>query len=451
MHHRAQDRRVFILALDGVPFSLLQTAFEHGHCPTLRQTFQQQGTFREIHSVIPPLSTVAWSSFLTGKNPGKHGIFGFVDRTLNPLQTFIPTGRHLKAPTLFERLSDAGKRVITMNVPGTTPPRPIQGVWIADFLTVSLEKAVYPKDLVPDLKSLDYRIDVNPLLAKENPGQFLQDLREAVDRRVETALWLMEKYLPDWDLFMLHIMETDRFLHFFWDLQTEPTDAQRFWSFFDFLDQTIARVLQHLPENAILVSLSDHGFGPVKKEVYVNTWLREQGWLRFVQDPPKGLEDLDSRSKAYSLIPGRFYVNLLGREALGSVLPEDYEPWRTRLSEALLHLKDPDTGAPIVRRVYRREELYHGPFVQGAPDLVALPESGYDFKGTLRDVPLFQTPSMSGMHTVEDAYLFFQGVEIPQDVNITLYDVTATVFALLGVPVPQDLDGRSLLEVAHGI
>ncbi len=443
MPSKAGRSRVFVLALDGVSFTLLQTAFERGHCPELQALFQGHGTFCPVHSVIPPLSTVAWSSVITGKNPGKHGIFGFIDRRPNPLQTYIPTGRTLKSPTIFEYLSDHGKRVITMNVPGTTPPRPIQGVWIAGFMSLNLEKAVYPHSLASRLRELGYRIDVNPWRAKENPSQFLQDLYTALDRRIETALWLMQE-VPNWDLFFFHIMETDRFLHFFWDAQNDPERAELFWGFFHHLDQKVAEVLHALPEGTQILSLSDHGFGPVYQEVALNTWLRDQGWLQFVQEPPKGLEDLDSRTKVYSLIPGRFYINLLGREAVGSVLPEEYEAWRDRLIEHLASLEDPKTGSPVVQKVFRREDLYWGPHLEKAADVIAVPRPGYEFKGSLKTSRLFQSPTTSGVHTPEDAYLFIQDLDLHPDKDPTLYDITATLLDLLGVPLPPDLDGQSL-------
>lgn len=444
---KKSKKRVFVLSLDGVPFTLLEKKFKDGKFPNLKRLFTENGSFRQMYSVIPTISSVAWSTFLTGKNPAKHGIFGFVDRTPNPLKIFIPTGRNLKSKTLPEILSEAGKKVVSINVPGTTPPPKVNGVVIADFLSTSLEKVAYPPKISEKLKEFGYIIDVNPMLAKKNLDKFIDDLHTAVEKRKLVAQWLM-KEVKDWDFFMLHIMETDRIMHFVWAQmeKNDPHYAPRFWSLFELADQVVGEIRDSLPPETLFISLSDHGFCKVKAEVYTNYWLKEKGYLKFLNDQPKELTDMDSKTKVYSLIPGRFYVNLLGRESIGSVPQSDYETWREKIAQELLELKNPQTGEPIVKKVFKREEIYSGPHLEDAADLLVLPHDGYDLKGNLNPDSLTKTSHINGMHTYDDAYLFIENSELINKEPIYLYDVTATILEHLGVSIPGDFDGVSLIK-----
>ncbi|NIS63334.1 MAG: hypothetical protein GTO13_22385, partial [Proteobacteria bacterium] len=118
--------------------------------------------------------------------------------------------------------------------------------------------------------------------------------------------------------------------------------------------------------------------------VFLNHWLQREGWLKFQKENPKSVKDIHQESRAYSLIPGRIYMNLAGRESSGSVcFPDEYEKVGEEVKDALLSMRDPDSGERIIERVFKREELYHGPHCNDGPDLVAIPHNGYDLKGNL--------------------------------------------------------------------
>ena len=145
---RPVRKRVCFIGLDGTPYSLLQRMIREGITPNLA-ALTRPGSLRPMHSIYPWVSSVAWSSFMTGQNPAKHGIFGFVDRDPATLKTYIPTARNMLSPTLWEILSRAGKRVVVVNVPVTFPPKPVNGVLVGCFLSPSLDKTVYPESLLP--------------------------------------------------------------------------------------------------------------------------------------------------------------------------------------------------------------------------------------------------------------------------------------------------------------
>lgn len=438
-------RRVAVLGIDGTPFTFLQRRLAEGTMPNLRRLVSA-GTFLRIHSVYPTVSSVAWSSFMTGKNPAKHGIFGFVDRNPATMEVFIPTSRAMQSRTLWEILSEAGKRVVVMNVPVTYPPRPVNGILIADFLAPKLEKAVYPPALAATLQSWGYRIDTDPWLGHDSKDKLLEDVNLVFDRRVEAMFRLMEQ--EDWDYFHCHIMETDRLFHFLWEeMETnDPVYAPRFFAFIQKIDALIGELARRLDEDTTLIVMSDHGFCTLEKEVYVNHWLMEEGWLRFASPAPKSVADISAESIAYSMDPGRVFINLQGREKYGRVPPAEYARWRERIAAAALALHDPDSGRPFFSHARMREEVYHGPLLEQAADIILVPHNGFDPKGAVNKGELtFKGPALVGMHTYDDASLLIAGQrDVAVHDSVWVADVMPTILDLMGVPVPADLDGRSL-------
>lgn len=441
-----ERRRVVVIGIDGTPYTFLQRMLAEKRMPNLARLIAG-GSLARMNSVYPTVSSVAWSSYMTGQNPARHGIFGFVDRDPATLKTFIPTSRMMHSRTLWEYLSDAGKRVIVINVPLTYPPRVVNGILIGDFLAPSVDKVAYPAEVSQRLKAWRYRIDTDPWLARESKEKLLTDVNETFDRRVETMFHLMAE--EDWDFFQCHIMETDRLFHFLWEQMelNDPLYAPQFLAFIEKMDRMLGDVMGRLDEATTLVVLSDHGFCTLDKEVYVNTWLAQRGWLKLQGADPKSLSDMSPDSVAYSLDPGRLFINLKGREKDGRVEPgEEYEQWRATIAADALELTDPDTGRHMFQRVLRREEVYAGPLLKQAADLILVPYNGFDPKGAFNKPALtFKGPALVGMHTYDDAALTIAGHAVGRE-GLWIADVMPTVMELMDVPPPADLDGRSLLD-----
>lgn len=440
--------RVAVVSLDGTPYTLIRRMMDEGRLPNLA-ALVREGTLRQMDSVWPWVSSVAWATFMTGCNAGKHGIFGFVDRDLQTGRTYIPTARHVRVPTLWELLSQAGKRVAVFNVPVTYPPRPVNGLLVGGFLSPKLEKATHPADLAATLQGLGYRIDADPWLARESKARMLQDIEDVLARRTRTLFHFLEQ--ERWDFFMMHVMETDRLHHFLWrEMETgEPPDlAAGFYRVYAQIDEMLGRVRERIDGDTTLIVLSDHGFCGIDKEVYVNRWLADRGWLRLRNvppDPKQGVLEVEDSSRAYSLDPGRVFINLKGREPTGSVDPADYEAVREEIAAAAMELQDPETGKPFFRRAFRREELYHGPFLEQAADLVLAPHDGYDPKGPLHKESLtFRGDTLVGMHTYDDAFCLVLGQSVA-DRRFGIVDLAPTILEVLGVAVPAQMDGASIL------
>jgi predicted AlkP superfamily phosphohydrolase/phosphomutase len=437
--------RVFVLGIDGVPFSLIKTLGEQGLLPNFRAELSQ-GSQRRMKSALPCVSSVAWACYMTGMNPGRHGIFGFVDRNPETMELFVPTSSHMAAETLWEWLSRNGKRVVVINVPGTYPPRKVNGILVSGFLCPDMEKISYPRELASDLKTMGYRIDIDSWKARRSTDAFLGDVNEALQKRFEAAFALIKRV--QWDFFQLHVMETDRVNHFLWRkwVEGDSVYGPLFVDFYQKLDGYLGALVDRIGDETELVILSDHGFCELQREVYLNHWLEREGFLRMRKESDL-VKDLHPESKAYSLYPGRIYVNLKGREATGVVEEgQDYERTRDHLMEALLGVRDPEKDDPIIQRVLKREEVFRGPYLGSAPDLMAIPQNGYDLKGSFAKTTLTATSELMGMHTYDDALLYVRNRGIQKEDNtFSIMDAYSVVLKLMNLEKPEGVEAADLI------
>jgi predicted AlkP superfamily phosphohydrolase/phosphomutase len=200
-----------------------------------------------------------------------------------------------------------------------------------------------------------------------------------------------------------------------------------------------------LPPGTPLFIVADHGHTLIHREFYPNAWLRAQGLLRMTAEKPKGLADMDPASKVFVLDPGRVYVHRRGRFPLGTVDAAEADDLLARVRDGLLALRDDSPGAPAdgrpVPRVYARDELYHGPHVDAAPDLVVHFNDGYDPKGALGRSEVFGRSALTGMHTFDDALFYANRPGVPTD-GLDIVDLAPTILSLLGIARPTAMDGR---------
>ncbi|MBV9279682.1 MAG: alkaline phosphatase family protein, partial [Chloroflexi bacterium] len=232
--------------------------------------------------------------------------------------------------------------------------------------------------------------------------------------------------------------------HFMWQYMEEddPRYGPMFLDAYRQIDRLAGRIIGKLRGgDDELIVLSDHGFTTLKREVYLNVWLEEEGYLRFRPGPRKDLETIAPSTRAFSLDPGRIYVNLAGREPGGSVSPEERERLLQDMASRLRGLRDPDNGDVIVRDVFRRDDIYHGPLRDRAPDLLVMPCDGYDIKGTFDATTLTGRGPLVGMHKYDNATLFVRGRRITVD-HASVHDVLPTACHLMGLECPPEVDGR---------
>ncbi len=441
---RKHPLRAVVIGLDGVPYSLVRRLMDEGRMPNFSRLLDG-GQLAPMRSVLPTVSSVAWASIVTGCNPGQHNIFGFIDRVPHTHEMFIPNARNLTARTWVELYSGMGKRAFSMGVPTTYPPRAVNGVLISGFLAPSLQKATYPLQIAKELEGMGYVIDIDAWQAREDREKFLDEVFHTLERRCEAMFHFLSR--EPWDLFVAHIMDTDRLHHFLWGDVEDENERYLPWfnRFYERIDEVIGELVDRLDEDVVLMILSDHGFCRLKQEVHLNYWLRQAGYLTFASKAPKQLRDLSPSTRCYSLLPGRFYVCVSGREHNGCVAPgSEYETVRRDIASGLLEIRDPETGEPVVQKVLMREELYSGSAFEVAPDFVAMPTQGYDLKGGFEKDILMERGPVSGTHTFDDA-MFYLNRPYEADNDLSVVDAMPTLLGSVRVEGPEGMDGRSLV------
>ncbi len=434
--------RLLIIGLDGTPLSFVKSNVEKGNLPALEQLFAS-GSLVEIKSTHPFVSCVAWSTYMTGKNAGKHNIFGFIDRKPGTYSIYIPNSSNMTSATIWELLSEMGKAVLVMNVPVTYPPRKVNGYLVSGFLAPKVDGATYPSELAVKLKAMDYEIDIDPWRARESLDNLYPDLMRVVKARISAFIKLLKE--RKWDFAQLHIMETDRLYHFMWEHMEagHPKYAKEFMEVIKAIDEGVGEIVEAAGKDYTIVVMSDHGFCSVEKEIYLNHFLEKRGYLNYKTDNPKSLEDIDPKTtKVFCMDPGRFYINLEGREAQGCVGKSEYNKLREELKGELEDLTD-ENGVKVIKDVFTKDELYSGPNFEIAPDIVINPVDGYDPKGAFGKKTLSGKGPIVGMHTYDNAMLFAQDHDLRPGGGVV--DVTPTLYELLGIKPPQDFDGVSLI------
>ena len=507
--------RVLVIGLDGATWDLIRPWADSGNLPNIARLLKQ-GSAASLMSTVPPISPAAWSSFMTGKNPGQHGVFDFTVRDFRSYG--MRMAQRPSDATLWGLLSLQQKRVCVVNVPLTYPPEQVNGYMVTGLGTPGGSRFAHPDELGRLLRQQHYQLNTDMTLLRDGPALFVQDVMRVAEQVTETTLHLLGQM--DWDFGMVVLRLTDEIPHFFWHWMDSshpahvPTDALRrdaVLRAYQKADELLGRLVSEAADGETTVILvSDHGFGPLYKDVYLNAWLQQQGFLRlrdhtdarfvgmrilqelgltrtgvgrflgrkrmqwlraalrdglgrwgtaFPNDSQVHVSDLVDwhRTRAYSVgYIGQIYVNLAGRDPLGIVAPgSDYEETLSQLVESLQHLVDPADGLPVVDQILRKEELYHGSHLQDAPDLLVLMRGlryitrhGFEF-GDLDQV--FATPPTgeTGGHR-RDGILLVTGANVRPDqwpVNAGIEDVAPTVLHLLGCAVPKDMDGRVLTEI----
>jgi uncharacterized sulfatase len=437
------DPRVVFLGIDGVPYDLIA---DHPDVFANLHRIADAGAGGPISSIVPPESSACWPSLTTGVNPGRTGVYGFQDREVGSDETYVPMGSHVRATRLWDRVTDAGGDATVLNVPVTVPPQTNVQRMVSGFLSPSVEAAASDPDVRATLEEYEYRIDVDAKLGHdEDKTAFLEDAYDTLDARYET----FEHYLSadDWDLFFGVFMTTDRVNHFlFGDYANDEPDATEFLAFYDRLDDHIGRIYDDLPDDVSLVIASDHGFTELVHEVNCNEWLARNGYLRYDADEPDELADLAADTEVFSFIPGRFFINLEGREPNGTVPEAEYEAVRDRLIEDLRELTGPD-GSPVCEQIHRGEDVFQGPAADIAPDVVVVPEDGFDLKsGFGRKEAVFASGPRNGMHKFSNASLITDDDRVALE-DADLFDLTPTLLELLDVDVDDAaFDGESLIR-----
>ncbi|MCK4547820.1 MAG: alkaline phosphatase family protein [Candidatus Eisenbacteria sp.] len=381
------------------------------------------GTLRKMKVTLPEISAVSWPSFMTGTNPGTHGIYGFTDLKPSSYRLTFPCFRDLKTSTLWDRLGQKKKQSVVLNQPSTYPARPIPGVMVSGFVAIELARAIHPPTLRPLLQKMNYQIDIDTMKSRDDHEFLMKDL----DKTLVSRLQAFEHFWGevDWDFFELVITGTDRIQHYLWtaiDDESHPFH-ERVINYYRKVDAFVGKIFDAYMEISPFKDegdgfflLSDHGFTAIKQETYVNPWLVQAGLLAFEKDPPESLDDIAPSAKAFALDPSRIYIHRKGKFPKGKVEDADVPSVKAEIKAGLEALEY--EGEKVIYKVFERDEIYSGPALDAAPDLVPVSNYGFDLKGSPKEKNIFKRTVLEGMHTWDDAF-FWSKEPTAEDLHIT--------------------------------
>jgi predicted AlkP superfamily phosphohydrolase/phosphomutase len=420
-----------MLGLDGVSVDMLETLMADGTMPNLAE-LSSAGRLGRMASSVPEVPSVAWTSTLTGASPGVHGIFGFTDIG-SRYKPHLSTMTDVRTAPLWEDWNARGLKTAFLNVPSTYPaPKRINGIVVSGFPSIDVRKASSPRSLALDLLRDGYRVDVRAQLAHEDTELFFDDLMVTLDAR--QAAWRKLWSLESWDLFFHVITGTDRLLHFFYaafEDVNHPHYAD-FRAYFSRVDECVGEIreAQRKAGGGPFFVLSEHGFGPLRQEIMTNGVLEELGFFSADPTPGAGIEGIHDSARAFALDPARIYVHDMSYSR-GCVRNGSRSAVVDEIAGALMDYTV--DGDRPVSRVYRAAEIYRGPALSSAPDLVVIGADGWDFKGRIDSGPTVRPSLFTGKHTGDNAFFLAAGdvngdLMMPRDVTGVKDAVGVTVF-----------------------
>jgi predicted AlkP superfamily phosphohydrolase/phosphomutase len=518
--------KVLIVGIDGGSFDIILPLVREGKLPHIRDLIDQ-GSHGYLETTMPPMTFPAWTSYMTGVNPGKHGVFDFTERIPGTYMIRFINAKARKAKTLWRLVSEANKRVGVMAVPVTYPPEEVNGFMICGFDAPGVDalgdtQSMYPPELLHELKEHvgDYIISSN-IIKEVDRGRAdlaIDIVLNTLGRKAETAKYLYQK--EPWDLFMVLFGESDLVGHHYWkhiDPRSpfyEPGSNEKCKKaverVYQKIDQTIGELMTFAPSDTTFLLMSDHGFGGSGDHVlYLNQWLAQEGFLRFKTKSNRllntllihplmfakryGIKYLPTQVKqnifrkrtgiannmeswlrfskidwgktlAYSEETPYYptvWLNLKGREPEGIVSIDEREDLLERIIRALSQWQDPWTGERVVRKVYRREDIYHGPYVEKAPDLIIdyhepggfsyLSRPSYTVKDGIvirklskEEIDSARFQNKCGSHRNLGIFVAYgHGIKSNHHVKrVNILDLAPMILYLLDLPIPEEMDGQ---------
>lgn len=493
--------KVLVIGLDGATLDLIEPWAQQGKLPNLSR-IMHEGMFARLHSTLPPYTAQAWTTMVTGVNAGQHRIYDFWEREFSTYGFNLTNARSRAAPAIWNILSDAGLRSIVVNVPMTYPPEPINGIMISGRDTPGLDSPfTYPAEIRHHLDEWSgghYVIVPNDWRAMQQgkPAEAHAELVGEINSRFRVMKHLLSE--QPWDFAMFVVGATDGAHHFFWkyfdphhplyDPSEASTYANVILDIYQRCDQYIGELLAIIPPETLVIIVSDHGGGAEPSLTFsINNWLAHQGWLTYAnRNIPQELstatltriksfatkaipyqtltklravwpDSIRRKTEALSLFSGinwaktvafseerrgNVWINVQGREPDGIVPPgTPYEQLRDAIVSSLSSVVDPKTQKSLFTRVWRKEEVFSGPYLELIPDIVLESDPPTIFRQSpspntsplryLSKKELAKLP-ISGNHLM-DGTLMLLGQEINDLPSKSLYAMTDVAPLILSI------------------
>ena len=432
--------------------------------PNLRR-LAGTGTWGPMRSVDPPITVPAWSCMVSGRDPGELGIYGFRNRRDYSYDglTVADSGA-VQVDRVWDLLGRAGRHVIVVGVPQTSPPVPVNGELVSCFLTrdTRTDPYTHPPELRAEIEALvgTYSVDVRNFRSDDR-DRILAEVYAMTEQRFELCRHLLDT--RPWDFFMLVEIGLDRMHHAFWRFfdethpRHEPGHRYRdvIRSYYAYLDEEIGELLDRFDDDTTVMVVSDHGARPMEGAICVNEWLMQEGYLVLEEEPdgPTAFRDAAvdwSRTRAWG--EGGYYcrlcLNVRGREPQGAVDPGDADRLLDELARGLEAVGGPD-GRPIGTRTYRPAELWREQ--RGIPPdlIVYFGDLAWRSNGSLGHGRHWTFDNDTGPDDANhdrDGIWIVSGPGAPagRRDDLAIYDVAPTILSLAGVPPDARMRGRAV-------
>jgi predicted AlkP superfamily phosphohydrolase/phosphomutase len=467
------DRKVkmLVIGLDSVPSDLLFGSLYY-ELPNIRK-MMDNGIHCTLESCHPPITIPAWMVMMSGKSPGKLGVYGFRHRKgYSYTDGWIANSQSIKEPRIWDYLAEKNKRTCLVGVPPTYPPIPINGSMVSCFVTPKQRKDfTYPAELAREIEGLlndDYVFDV--AFRNENRDQIIEGLYKMTEKRFTTIKHLLKK--EEWDYFMFVEIGVDRLHHMFWKYydkshpKYEPNNKyeQVIPQYYKYIDKKIGELLSIVDEDTYVLVVSDHGTASMKGAFCINEWLIKEGYL-VLKNYPESVTDLEkceidwdkTTAWGWGGYYARIFLNVKGREAKGKVLPSEYDKIRDELREKLGKISGPK-GENFDNKIFYPEQLYDE--CNGSkPDLMIYFDNLFwRSAGTIGHKSLYLSENDTGpddsVHWMDGIFILYNKTKSNHAAKIdrlSIYDIAPTILDSMGLAVPKDMQGRAIKEVSQWI
>ncbi|GAA0230273.1 alkaline phosphatase family protein [Haladaptatus pallidirubidus] len=494
--------QTLLVGIDAGCRSVLDPLFEDDALPHLQSIFAE-GTSGPLESQIPPWTPSAWPSLYSGVNPGKHGVFGFLD--FDGYDWDVVNASRVREHTLWELLDHNDRSSVVVNAPVTHPPRAIDGAVLPGY-TAPENPRCHPEGLLDDVRNEigGYRVYPPRNLPKDKSVEWYRRLARM---RGEAFRYLVNRFDPEFGF--VQFQSTDSVFH------EHPGEEDIVRAVYESVDEQVGEILDDCDPDTIIVA-SDHGIGEYTGyEFRVNDFLREEGYVKtarggegmpswstiasnqlqqgeessprkqgtverglalaakvgitsqrigtvlsragldefvakrvpedFIRAATEQVDFSNSAAFMRDRIECGIRINLEGREPDGVVPPEKYDEVRDELIETLDGVRTPD-GQPVFETIAPREAFFDGPYSDEAVDVVCVPAAFDQFLSAQLRGQQFGPPREPWNHKLNGIFAA-AGANIDADAKLAdahLFDVAPTILATLGVPASDRMDGRVL-------